>query len=95
MAQTKVLQQKYKDLLGQTQDQKDQQELQFRVEEGEHQLSADLLATRRSLAAAKADLLKTKGSYPLNTKNIVDSQLKVEGLEDGIKRLEALKAELF
>lgn len=87
--------QKYQDLLSQSQTEKDQQELQFRVEEGKHQLSADLLATKRSLASANKNLLRVKGAYPFSSQNVVDAQIKVEELQDAIKRLEALQTELF
>jgi hypothetical protein len=58
-------------------------------------LSADLLATKRSLAEAQKDLLKRKASYPFDTQRIIDAQLRVEKLTDAIERIEALQAELF
>jgi len=58
-------------------------------------LDADILATKKSLAGEKASLLRLKSKFPLNAQDIIDTQLRIEGLEDGLKRLGLLKAELF
>jgi hypothetical protein len=86
---------KYKDLLGQSQQQKNEQELQFRVEEAQHQLAADVLATKKSIASVERDLLNSKSTFPLDAQSIVSLQVKLEGLVDGLTRLQALQAELF
>lgn len=86
---------KYADLLGQSQSQKDAQELQFQVEESQQQLDADILSTKRNIASAKKNLLRVKSTYPLNSQNIVNAQIAVEEAEEGLKRLEALREELF
>jgi multidrug efflux pump subunit AcrA (membrane-fusion protein) len=78
-----------------SQEQKDKQELQFKVEESEQQLAADILATKRSLAKANKELLQAKSAYPFDSKKIINAQLEVEGLEDGLSRLVNLQQELF
>ena len=86
---------KYQDLLQQSQQEKDQQALEFQVEEAKQQLEADILATKRSLAASKQDLLKAKSAQPFDAQKIINIQIRVEGLEDGLSRLLNLMEELF
>jgi hypothetical protein len=40
-------------------------------------------------------LADEKGAYPFNASKVIELQLEVEGLEDGLKRLEKLEKELF
>ena len=61
----------------------------------EQSLQADILATKRALAARKSDLARAKSSYPLNADKIIEFQIDIEGMEDGLKRLNALREELF
>ncbi len=86
---------KYKDLLLQSSQEREEQEVEFRVEEMEQSLQADILATKRALAARKSDLARAKSSYPLNADKIIEFQIDIEGMEDGLKRLNALREELF
>ena len=86
---------KYKELLLQSQEEKDQKDVQFQVEQAELQLQSDILATKQSLAEAKGNLEVSKASSPFQAARVVDFQIAVEALEDGLKRLEALKVELF
>jgi hypothetical protein len=92
---TKTTAVKYKDLLLQSSQEKEAQEVEFKVEEMQQSLDADILATKKSLAGEKASLLRLKSKFPLNAQDIIDTQLRIEGLEDGLKRLGLLKAELF
>lgn len=71
----------------------DQKEVQYAVDEAKLQLQSDILATEKSLASKKAELDDAKCSVPLNSSNIVNLQIEVESLEDGLKRLNALKKE--
>jgi hypothetical protein len=86
---------KYKELLLQSSQEKELQEVEFRVEEMQQSLEADILATKRSLASEKASLVRYKSQFPLNAQNLVNVQVKIESLEDGLARLIALKEELF
>ena len=57
------------------------------------QLQSDILATKRDMEKAKAKLSSMKNDYPLDLDAIIKTQLNVESLEDGLKRLENLKKE--
>jgi hypothetical protein len=69
--------------------------VEFQVEEAQQQLQADVLATKRSLAAENQQLLKAKTAYPFNSQSVINSQIKIDGYVDGLNRLNALLAELF
>ena len=70
-----------------------QQEVSFMVNEAKLQFDADELATKRALAVKEKELEEAKTAYPLNTKNIIDLQIEVEGLKDGIQRMGELRKE--
>ena len=70
-----------------------QQEVSYMVDEAKLQFDADVLNTKRALATKKAELEEAKTSYPIDTLNIINLQIEVESLEDGLKRLEILKNE--
>ena len=63
------------------------------VEDQKLQFQSDLLAKKRELATAKARVEDLKTEYPLNVEAIIEAQLEQEALEDGLKRMEALKKE--
>ena len=86
---------KYRDLLLQSAQDKELQEVEFRVEEMGQSLEADILATKRSLAGERATLVRYKSQFPLMAQYVIDSQIRIESLEDGLARLTALKEELF
>lgn len=71
----------------------DQKEVEYAVSEAKLQLSADILATEKSLASKRAELQDAKMTVPLNATNIVNLQIEVEGLEDGLNRLKNLQKE--
>ena len=70
-----------------------QQEVSYMVDEAKLQFDADVLNTKRALATKKAELEEAKTSYPIDTQTIINLQIEVESLEDGLKRLEILKKE--
>lgn len=70
-----------------------QQEVSYMVDEAKLQFDADILSTKRELAAKKAELEEAKTSYPLDTQKIINLQIEVEAYQDGLKRLEILKKE--
>lgn len=57
-------------------------------------MQSDLLASESALDTKKEELNEAKTTYPLNVQKIIDLQLEIEQLEDGIKRAQALKEEL-
>lgn len=71
-----------------------EKEVQFAVEDTSLQLQSDVLATKRDLESAKILLEKYKTEYPLNVEQVIEQQLTVESLEDGLKRLQKLQTEL-
>ena len=70
-----------------------QKEIEFAVNEAKLQYQADRLATEKSLATKKAELEVAKTTSPLNMSNIINLQIEVESLEDGLKRMDALAKE--
>ena len=86
---------KYRDLLLQSSQEREAQEVEFQVEEMGQSLEADILATKRSLAGERATLVRYKSKFPLNAQHVIDTQIRIESLEDGLARLNALKQELF
>ena len=85
----------YQQLLSKSQVEKNQEEMQAQVESAELQLQADLLATRKSLAKSKRELDELKSSPNFNPSLIISKKKEVEGFEEGVKELEALRKELF
>ena len=92
---TQVSSAKYADLIRQSQQEKDQQELSLQADQAKLDLQQDIVATKRSLAEAEIQLLRTKSSIPFNSQNVVNAQVRVEGLKEGLARLNALDSELF
>lgn len=85
----------YKARLSMSKESREAQELEFQVEEAQQQLDADLLATRRDLKTAKQRLEQAKSAAPFSSGDILRAKKEVSSLEQGVKELEALKAELF
>ena len=70
-----------------------QKEVEFMVEDQKLQFQSDLLATKRDLATAKAKVEDLKTDYPLDLGAIIEAQLEVEALKDGLSRMEKLQEE--
>jgi hypothetical protein len=70
-----------------------QQEVSYMVDEAKLQFDADVLNTKRALATKKAELEEAKTSYPIDTLKIINLQIEVESLQDGLSRLMELKKE--
>ena len=71
-----------------------QKEVNKAVENAKLQLAADISATRYALADKKEDLEIAMSTSPLDSKKIINLQVEVENLEDGLKRLEKLQEDL-
>lgn len=65
-----------------------QKEIEFAVNEAKLQYQADRLATEKELATKKANLEVAMTTAPLNMQSIINLQIEVEGLEDGLKRMD-------
>ena len=79
----------------QSEQEKELVEVQYQAKEADLQLSADILATERSLATKEHELIAAMGAFPFNSANIISLQVDVEGLKDGLTRLNKLKTDLF
>lgn len=85
----------YAQRLNQSAQEIEAQELGFQVEEGSQQLQADVLATRKLIAALGQKLNKAKSARPFNSANILNAQRDLEDQLDNLRRLEDLQTELF
>jgi septation ring formation regulator EzrA len=56
-------------------------------------LSSDILATKKSLAEKKEELKVVKTTYPFDTMKYIQLSVEVEGLEEGLKRIEDIQKE--
>lgn len=70
------------------------QQIEFAIEKARLNLSSDILATKEALSDAKAKLEELKTTYPLDVKAIMGATSAVEGYEEGLSKLGALKEEL-
>ena len=84
----------YKQILEQSDSQLEQEGLVFRVESAKLQLQADLLEQQKALSQARQQL-KTVYFHQFNSSSIIDAKMVVRSLENGLKELEELQAELF
>ena len=71
-----------------------QREVEKEVERARQQLSVDISETGFAIADKKEELDRAKTTSPLDTQVIIDLQVEIESLEDGLRRLNALKKEL-
>ena len=75
-------------------EEKDQKEVEFAIQNTKLQFEADKLATRRAIAECKECLNDLKSDYPINVQAIIDAQVELKNLEDGLEAIEALQKEL-
>lgn len=95
MSTTKETQSQYAKSRQQSHQDRESQEIEFQVSEAQLQLQADVLATKQSLAGKRKELKFAKEAFPLDAQSIINLQIQVESLEDGLTRLENLEKELF
>ena len=86
---------KYAELLKQSDKEKDQSKINFKVEDAELSLQKQVLETKKKLSTERGNLSDYKSAFPLDVQAILNTQLKVEDLEDVLKRVEQLREELF
>lgn len=84
----------YKQILEQSDSMLEQEGLVFRVESAKLQLQADLLEQQKALSQAR-QTLKAVFFRPFSTSTIIDAKMEIKSLENGLKELEELQAELF
>ena len=75
-------------------EEKSEQEVSYMVNATNLQLQSQILETRRLLEVNKCTLQEAKQTYPLDPERVIELELEVEALTDGIERLEKLSEEL-
>ena len=68
-------------------------QVEYAVESTKLELQSSLLATRKSLGEAEQKLKDLKTDYPLDIQAIVDAELEIRDLKDGIEIVEKLQKE--
>lgn len=86
---------KYADLLARSKDQKDAAVRDLQVEEAKQDVDGAILKNKKAINLAKRTLEEEKGKFPLNIEKILEATTDLEDLNNGLKSLENLKAELF
>ena len=84
----------YKEKKFLTEEETSKSELEFMVNDTKLQLESAINATQRDLSKAQILLVDLKQSYPLELQQIIDTQLEVDALQDGLNKLNTLKTEL-
>ena len=84
----------YKKKQALAQEEQNQKDVLSAVKRAALQLQADILSTEEALEDNKSKLEELETTYPLNTKAIIDTQIDIESLQEGIKRLNTLKEKL-
>lgn len=92
---SKVGQLKYVDLLQQSQEDLQSEEIQYQANQAKLQLSSDILQTEQSLSNAKKEITEAKRAQPFDSLNVINAQIKEEALQKGLDALNALQEELF
>jgi len=85
----------YKALLSQSQSDKDQQNIDYNVDNASLQLQSDILATKKAITEANKAVSVAMGTFPFNSEAIKQAEIRLEGLEDGLKRLTRYQKDLF
>ena len=75
-------------------EEQEKREVEFLVEDQKLKFQSDFLEGKRQLARLRTGLEDAKTEYPLDVQKIVNIQLDIESLEDGLKRMEKLQEEL-
>lgn len=68
-------------------------QVEYAVESTKLELQSSLLATKKSLGEAENKLKELKTDYPLDIQAIVDAELEIRDLKDGIEIVERLQKE--
>ena len=86
---------KRKELLQQTDDQRQEEQLDFQIKADLQQLEADLLETQRKVNNHQKELKTLKSEEVLRPSKIIECQVLIEGFQNGEAALLKLKKELF
>ena len=83
------------ELLQQSPEKLEKDQLSHQVEIDKLQAQADLLETQRQLNICKQELTQLKSAKELSFVSIINKQNQIEGFEKGVKSIESLIKELF
>ncbi len=86
---------KYADLLSRSKEQKDEATRQLQVDEAMQDLEGEILRSKKAILASERKLADLKGRFPLEITAILEETQNLNDLKEGLKALNALKAELF
>lgn len=75
-------------------EEKESKEVEYMVGKAKLQFEADLLETRLALEESKTKLADLKTEYPLDVVEIINTEIEVEGYQDGLNRMNKLGKEL-
>jgi hypothetical protein len=78
-----------------SEEEKNQQQSQFKEEEAKLELQAKILGTKKKLATARIYLDNAKYAKTFNVETVISYMNEVNSLELGLEALEALEKELF
>ncbi len=85
----------YREMLGKSAEQRQQEDINFDVEQKELQLSADISETKKALSNKRNEREKYCSSKELDFKKLSIFDDEIAGLEAGVKRLEEYKGTFF
>lgn len=86
---------KYKDLISQNPAEVAAKQVDLLVQESKQNVEGDILATNKEIFKVERELEDLKCQKPLNPRLVVEKQQELKALQNGLKALEDLKAELF
>lgn len=86
---------KYKELLSQTQEQKDQVKLDHTVASAKLQVQKDLLETQLVISERKNSLQKALSANPFSLATVVQLKQEIAAYEEALALAETVVAELF
>lgn len=85
MVNTTKKSEKYIDLISQSADDDNKEQLQFRAEEAELQVKQAILETKKEITKTKRELVETKKAIPYDLQAEVTKTIELKELEDGLK----------
>lgn len=95
MANSKVVSQKYIDLISQSAKDDEKEELGFRAEEASLEVKQAILETTKAVSVAKRALTKAKKAVPYSLQGEVEATNDLAELESGLAIAKTIEAERF
>ncbi len=76
-----------------SEEEKSQKDIEFAVDSTKLQLYADILTTKHGISEVENELREIKTTYPFDTEKYIEKVSELDGLKDGLNKLEELKKE--